>query len=356
MKLINIILLLLLLATSVTAITEIDLQGRARNATNNSIVLNGSYTVNVTFTNLTGGQSIYSSQSATTFSSGIFNYVMDVTSVTLSRFLSPIEVQVSVAGDQMNKVNVTHSVKSLVSLLSNDSIRLNGQLASFYATASSVSTLDTREAANNVTQAGQISNLVTDLSNNATKIDNTYTGLVGNASKLDNLVTGNTTAQIISSVNNTALNGTNFKSLPCSEIIFDNGKGSAGICDGTDDGGSTGNTTEQIQDAVWSSGIGTQTRIAVTYQDGSDNVDFIVTDMSNTTQQMITAVNGTALNGTNFFDYTDVDTYNTSQQMINSVNNTAINLSVSFANKIDYDAGCIRYNGTGLLLEGTCSV
>jgi hypothetical protein len=49
--------------------------------------------------------------------------------------------------------------------------------------------------------------------------------------------TFNSTEQVITAVNNTALNGTNFKTIPCSEIIFDNGKGSAGICDGDDSAG-----------------------------------------------------------------------------------------------------------------------
>lgn len=39
-----------------------------------------------------------------------------------------------------------------------------------------------------------------------------------------------------------------------------------------------GNTTEEIQDAAWSVLTGTQTGITVTYQDASDNVDFVVTN------------------------------------------------------------------------------
>jgi len=47
----------------------------------------------------------------------------------------------------------------------------------------------------------------------------------------------------------------------------------------TDDGGSGGNTTEQMQDAVMAAiDDGTQTHITVTYQDGTDDMDFVVSD------------------------------------------------------------------------------
>ena len=47
---------------------------------------------------------------------------------------------------------------------------------------------------------------------------------------------GNSSGEILGVVNNTALNGTNFLSIPCSSLIFDSGIGAAGICDGDDAG------------------------------------------------------------------------------------------------------------------------
>ena len=60
---------------------------------------------------------------------------------------------------------------------------------------------------------------------------------------------------------------------------YDDG-GTQLVCDTDPDSLGAGNTTEEIQDAAWGESVlgGTQTHITVTYQDGTDDVDFVVSD------------------------------------------------------------------------------
>lgn len=60
---------------------------------------------------------------------------------------------------------------------------------------------------------------------------------------------GNSTAQMITAVNNTALNGSSFVSILCSNIVFDNGIGSSAICDGLDATG--GSSSKWITDKIY---------------------------------------------------------------------------------------------------------
>ena len=58
-----------------------------------------------------------------------------------------------------------------------------------------------------------------------------------------------------------------------------------------------GNTTEEIQDSAWDVTGGTQTLITVTYQDNTDDVDFVVTDtLSSYTNDANFAINGSDAN------------------------------------------------------------
>lgn len=156
------------------------------------------------------------------------------------------------------------------------------------------------------------------------------------------------------------------------------------LCTITDTSG--GNSTEQIQDAVWDSGIGTTTRITVTYQDGSNDVDFVVDDMNDDqpdddsevpdtlTIDASSSVHWTALNnypsacGTNetltalgdtltcsninitedqisdFGSYVTVGTKlgNTTQEIVDAVNNTPVNGSAFIGilcSNIVFDSG-----------------
>jgi hypothetical protein len=64
---------------------------------------------------------------------------------------------------------------------------------------------------------------------------------------------GNTTAQILAVVNGTSgvtgWNGSIIKNILCSQIIFDNGMGSSGICDGVDAAGAGGDMP--TNNTVW---------------------------------------------------------------------------------------------------------
>jgi hypothetical protein len=63
------------------------------------------------------------------------------------------------------------------------------------------------------------------------------------------------------------------------------------------DTGTGGNTTEEMQDAAGGLLGGTETLITVTYDDAGNDIDFVVPEMRNTTQEMFNAANnGTFIN------------------------------------------------------------
>lgn len=114
---------------------------------------------------------------------------------------------------------------------------------------------------------------------------------------------GNSTEQMIAAVNNTALNGSNFVSIPCSSLIFDSGVGSASICDG-DDAAGAGSYDLNIT--------------------ADDSGEVVITD----SEILIIAggndINTTASGNTITInsEVIDTDTYNSTQQMVDAVNNT----------------------------------
>lgn len=119
--------------------------------------------------------------------------------------------------------------------------------------------------------------------------------------------------------------------------------------------GGAGNTTEEMQDAVMDAiDAGTQTRITVTYQDATNDMDFVVDNMVefNTTSEMRAAINNTPgtfnitvnnsvyFNGkvTSFFQNgTEIDTANTTAQMRAAVNGTGLyyDFEVNTSQKLD---------------------
>lgn len=96
----------------------------------------------------------------------------------------------------------------------------------------------------------------------------------------------------------------------------------------------TFNTTEEMQDASGAMFVGTETRISVTYQDGTNDVDFVVDDMND--------------------DQPDTDAEVPDDITIDSSGKTH---KVDDNDKLMFGTGddaCIYYNGTHLIIDGSC--
>ena len=143
----------------------------------------------------------------------------------------------------------------------------------------------------------------------------------------------NTSVDMINAVNETGLNASAFTDMLCSQIIFDNGKGSAGICDGSDGTGSDSTCDSDTCDVT---NTGTL--------DGYEaSVFFDNTNASTAcTGTEYLAGDGVCYN----VSVSDTDTFNSTIDMINAVNRSAINI----------DCAYINFSGTlgaGAICDGT---
>lgn len=196
---------------------------------------------------------------------------------------------------------------------------------------------------------------------NASTICSGENVLTGNGNCVVNY---NSTTDMINAVNNTDINVTYFwnyvasdfilwtDAIPWTNLTSYPSACSAGqavtqiddtlTCSAFQTGSEQSNTTEEMQDAVMAAiDDGTQTRITVTYQDGTNDMDFVVDDMIeyNTSAEMIVAttglVNSTAWNYS--YDGENVT--------------TAYNISMSTGQKMCFGPVCIWYNGSSLIIH-----
>ena len=203
----------LLLVGVTNSVIEIDKQGVLRNATNNSILMNGTYTFNTTFYLLSDDTRLFSDQQSLVVQRGIFNHKMPIGSLTLSVLLNDIYEIGRINAQALGRVNVTYNIKSLVALLANNSLMFGGHNVSFFP--SNATTI-----ASNTTQATAIALLRTDNTTQATEIDvltlsNTTQAAAIALLRTDNttqaaLITalgngGNSTAEILFAANSTKL-------------------------------------------------------------------------------------------------------------------------------------------------------
>lgn len=189
---------------------------------------------------------------------------------------------------------------------------------------------------------------------------------------------GNSTQEIIDAVNNTGLNLSSAVSYPCSQIVFDNGIGSATICDGLDSSGGTTNNYYYYStlegDKIWIYNDSTtlyfnETRLHLmlsSYRNYSDNTglpEYNNGTMMNADNTSIwDAINNRVINGTisggsqtpwesdidaNYYTLNNLESLN---QVYNNSNEDFIHTISTNLNAVD---GSNSFNYYADLIEGT---
>ncbi len=112
--------------------------------------------------------------------------------------------------------------------------------------------------------------------------------------------------------------------------------------------GSGGSTTEEIQDASWDVLTGTQTHITVTYQDASDEVEFVVSD--DWVDEGGDTMTGDLVLGSNKLNLSGDDTY------IHSSGSKNIEVHAGSDGYIELDPGDSAQFNIGIYLSGNQSI